>query len=553
MQHITLTRRRRLRAAAVAVLVVASVAALSVTARAAATHHTAGTSVTVDTSSPPNSLDPQSGYTVTAGETDWLVYTPLLTYAHKSGVAGTQVIPGLATSLPKITNGGKTYTLTLRPGLKYSDGSPVAVSDVKFAIQRAIKLNWGAGAFLMPIAGAQAYLNGKASEISGIKADDATRTITFTLSSPVGYFSNVLAFPATAPVPQSTPMTVQTTTMPPGVGPYMFQNVVPNQSYEIVKNPLFASFHIPGIPLGHIDAIKTEIVSNNLTEAEDVLANRVDAFDVGDAVPATLLAQIQSQAKDRFSKETVASTNYFFLNQRIPPFNNVLARQAAAYAIDRGALARLAGGFVTPSCYFIPVGIVGHPTAKCPYPSPNIAKARALLKKAGLMGAPVSVYAMAKSPRQEEGQYYASALAKVGFKPQLKLINPAIYWTTIGNAKTRAQTGMGGQFLDFPAPGDFLLLIDARNIHPVKSNNFGNVDDPWIQKQLIKLEAVPSTKLPTIAKQWAAVDEYQAKKAYTIVWGSSQMVKFFSNRIDFKSAVFHPLFFNDYSSWRLAQ
>jgi peptide/nickel transport system substrate-binding protein len=529
-------------------LVLAGIAAV---AASAATHHRATTSVTVDTSSPPNSLDPQSGYTVSAGEADWLVYTPLLTYAHKSGVAGTQVIPGLATSLPKITNGGKTYTLTLRPGLKYSDGTPVVASDVKFAIQRAIKVNWGASSFLLPIAGAQAYLNGKSTSISGIATNDSTRTITFTLSSPVGDFSNVLAFPATSPVPQNTPMTVQTTKMPVGVGAYTLQNVVPNTSYELVKNPLFAGFHIPGIPVGNIDEIKFQIVSNNLSEAEDVLNNRVDAFDVGDAVPSTLLGQIQSQASDRFAKETVASTNYFFLNQRIPPFNNALAREAAAYAISRSDLARLAGGFVAPSCYFIPVGIVGHPTAPCPYPSPNIAKARALLKQAHLVGAPVTVYAMAKSPRQEEGEYYASALKQVGFNPTVKLVDSAIYWTTIGNAKTRAQTGMGGQFLDFPAPDDFLLLIDARNIHPTNSNNFGNVDDPWIQSQLVKLEAVPSTKLSTIGKQWAAVDAYQAKKAYTIVWGSSQLVKFFSNRIDFASAVFHPLFFDDYSSWRL--
>jgi peptide/nickel transport system substrate-binding protein len=549
MNRFTPARSRRAVAIAATLVLLAGLAAVA--ARAANDRRTAGSSVTVDTSSPPNSLDPQSGYTVSAGEADWLVYTPLLTYAHKSGVAGTKLIPGLATSLPNISNGGKTYTLTLRSGLKYSDGTPVAASDVKFAVERAIKLNWGASSFLLPIAGAQAYLDGKANAISGITANDSTRKIIFKLSTAVGDFSNVLAFPATSPVSQKTPMTVQTTTMPPGVGPYMFSSVVPNTSYEIVKNPRFASFHIPGIPLGHIDSIKTEIVSNNLTEAEDVLANRVDAFDVGDAVPPTLLGQINSQASDRFSKETVASTNYFFLNQRIPPFNNPLARQAAAYAINRGDLARLAGGFVAPSCYFIPVGIVGHPTAPCPYPSPNVAKARALLTKAHLMGAPVSVYAMAKSPRQEEGQYYANALKQVGFKPTLKLVDPAIYWTTIGNAKTRAQTGMGGQFLDFPAPDDFLLLIDARNIHPVKSNNFGNVDDKWIQKRLIALEAVPSTKLQSIDKQWAAVDEYAAKKAYFIVWGSSQLVKFFSNRIDFKSAVFQPLFFNDYSTWSL--
>src|SRR5579885_3090307 len=254
MKRLTPASRWWTAAAAAVLLVVAGLAAM--TARAAATHHGATTSVTVDTSSPPNSLDPQSGYTVSAGEADWLVYTPLLTYAHKNGVAGTKLIPGLATSLPKISSDGKTYTLTLRAGLKYSDGTPVVAGDVKFAIERAIKVNWGASSFLLPIAGAQDYLNGKSTTISGIKTNDATRTIVFKLATPVGDFSNVLAFPATSPVSQKTPMTVQTTTMPAGVGPYILQNVVPNTSYELVKNPLFASFHIPGIPLGNIDQIK---------------------------------------------------------------------------------------------------------------------------------------------------------------------------------------------------------------------------------------------------------------------------------------------------------
>jgi peptide/nickel transport system substrate-binding protein len=309
--------------------------------------------------------------------------------------------------------------------------------------------------------------------------------------------------------------------------------------------------HLPGIPTGHLDRINVHIVSNNLSEAESVLNNQVDAFDVSDTIPATLLAQIQSKAADRFAKEVVSSTSYFFLNQRIPPFDNQLAREAATLAIDRSALARLAGGFVTPSCYFLPVGIPGHPTAPCVYASPNVSKAKALLQQAHLVGTPISVYGFAKSPQQEEAQYYANALQQIGFKVDLKLVNPAIYWTTIGNAKTHPNTGEAGQFLDFPNPSDFYLLLDARSIHPVKSNNFGNVDDPYIQKTLLKLEAVPATKLKSVAKQWTALDVYTAKKAYDITWGSNELVKFFSDRINFKTAVFHPLFFNDWSTWEL--
>ncbi len=239
------------------------------------------------------------------------------------------------------------------------------------------------------------------------------------------------------------------------------------------------------------------------------------------------------------------------MNQDLPPFNNQLAREAAAYAVDRSALSRLAGGFVTPSCYFIPIGIAGHPNAACPYPSPNMKLAKALLAKANLVGAKVSVFGFSSAPQSEEAQYYANALQQAGFNVTLKLISPAIYWTTIGNVQTHADTGEAGQFLDFPNPADFLLLIDARNIHPVNSDNFGNVDDPHIQSTLERLEAVPAANLMSVAGQWAGLDQYATRHADYVVWGSNELIKFLSDRINFKTAVFQPLFFNDYSTWQL--
>ena len=68
-------------------------------------------------------------------------YIPLLTFAHGEGEAGSKVVPGLAESLPKITDGGKTYTLNLAKGVKYSDGTPVKASDFKSSIERMFKLN----------------------------------------------------------------------------------------------------------------------------------------------------------------------------------------------------------------------------------------------------------------------------------------------------------------------------------------------------------------------------------------------------------------------------
>ena len=87
----------------------------------------------------PDYLDPQLSYTAEGWTAMYNTYIPLLTYAHADGEAGSKVIPGLAESLPKITNGGKTYTLNLRKGLKYSDGTPVKASDFTYAVERHVQ------------------------------------------------------------------------------------------------------------------------------------------------------------------------------------------------------------------------------------------------------------------------------------------------------------------------------------------------------------------------------------------------------------------------------
>ena len=129
---------------------------------------------------------------------------------------------------------------------------------------------------------------------------------------------------------------------PPGVGPYMIKNVVPNRRATSSRNPDWTDSTIPGIPAGKVD-INAKIATNTQTEAEQVLNNTADVFDWADQIPPALLPQIKAQAADRFSDEHV-STFYFFLNTQTKPFNNQLAREAVNCALDRSALSRLDGG-----------------------------------------------------------------------------------------------------------------------------------------------------------------------------------------------------------------
>jgi peptide/nickel transport system substrate-binding protein len=513
-------------------------------------------SVTVLMGTAPDSLDPALGISTQSYEATWLVYTGLVTYAHASGTAGTQLVPGLAQSLPKISADGKTYTFTLRKGLLYSDGQAVHASDFIYTIERAIKLGWGNKQFLTGnIVGAEAFDAGKTNTISGLDANDATGVITIKLNAPFGPFLNVLAFPATGLVPSGTPLKPLPNDPPPGVGPYMIANVVPNQSFSLVSNPHWAAETIPGIPSGHVN-VDVKIVSNNQSEAEQVLNNSADVFDSNDSVPGTLLPQIQAQAASRYAQEPTVSTEFFFLNTTTKPFNNPLVREAVNYAIDRRALSRLDSGMLTPACYFLPIGMPGHPTGPCPYGepdvAPNTAKAKELVTQSGLAGTPVTVWSDDHPPHKEYADYYASVLNSIGLKATVKIVASAQYPPTVGNIKNvNPQTGWIAWSQDFPNPIDFYQLLDAESISPTENHNLSQVNDPHIQSELAALGPVPSSKLSTVAARWAALDEYVAQKAYIVVLGYDDVPKFTSQRINFNALVFHPVYGNDWSTLQL--
>jgi peptide/nickel transport system substrate-binding protein len=236
------------------------------------------------------------------------------------------------------------------------------------------------------------------------------------------------------------------------------------------------------------------------------------------------------------------------------PFNNEMARKAAVLAVDRQATSRLASGFITPACYFLPEGIAGHPTGDCAVGSldkPDLAQAKQLVQQSGMAGEKVTVFAQDRSPRKQIAEYWAETLNSIGFKATPKVIADEVYYPTIGNAKTKAQTGTANWIQDFPNPSDFYLLLDKNSIQPTNNQNFSNVDDPAIQTALEKLNPVPATELNRVAKDWETLDRDTAAKTYNVVYGSLAVPQFYSTRINMDSAVFHSTYYNDYSTLQL--
>ncbi|MGH3420706.1 MAG: ABC transporter substrate-binding protein, partial [Streptosporangiaceae bacterium] len=467
-----------------------------------------GGTITIDAGTAPISADQGLDFTTQGTELYSVVNTPLLVFKRAPGAAGAQILPGLAKALPTITNGGKTLTFYLRPGLKYSNGQPIKASDETYALERDLKIPWQAASFVGAyVKGGTAYASGKAKTLSGITTDNATGKIVVNLVTPFAPMTDVFALSGTAPVPSSTPMKNLASTGTIGDGPYKWGPITPNQSYTLIKNPAFNGVPASSVHTGHADKIVYNVNSNVLADAQQVLNNQADVFDPGDTLPASILQQVQTQAKGRYQAIPTNSTFYFFMAVNQKPFSNLYARQAVLAALDLRALSRLDSGFLTPDCHLIPPGITPSSPSTCPFHNPNAAPnmtmAKQLMKKSGMIGQPVTVWGESRSPRKQYVDYFTQVLNSIGFKAQEKIINSSQYFTTIGSPKTKPQAGFADWSQDFPNPWDFMQLFAG---NAGSSLNYGYVNDPYYNKQLVKL--YETTPLSKAQSGWAALDQY---------------------------------------------
>jgi peptide/nickel transport system substrate-binding protein len=492
-------------------------------------------------------LDPGLSYTVQGWSIMWNVYLPLLGYKHVNGPDGATLVPYLAKDLPKVSADGKTYTLTLRDGLKYSDGTPVKASDFPATIKRDYKIDSPGVGFFSNIVGADEFGASKKGEIGGITADDGTGTITIKLKAPQGDFENILATEFAALVPASSPAKDSSTKPLPSTGPYMIQSYKPNKQALVVRNPSFdASLFDGNVPAGNPDKMTIDILGDSGVALSRTLKGQYD-YDFYQP-PVDRLAELQNKYADQIKVYTPANTFYYFMNSRVAPFDNLKVRQAVNYAINREALVRIHGGLATPTQQVLPPTYPQYKKLDL-YPY-NVAKAKQLIKDAGATGADVTIWTSNNTSRHapEAGQYLQSVLKQIGLNAKLKTINAAIYWTTIGNQATKAQIGFADWFQDYPHPLDwFDVLLNGDRITQTHNNNYSNFDNSAVNAKINELKKEPSlTK--KVDDGWAQVDKMVMEQAAWAPYVNEQGIDTFNSDIDLSCYEFHVLYQFDFAT-----
>jgi peptide/nickel transport system substrate-binding protein len=498
----------------------------------------------------PDYLDPALSYTQEGLTAMYDTYIPLLTYARADGQAGGKVVPGLAESMPKISNGGKTYTLTLRKGLKYSDGTPVRASDFKHAIERVLALNSQASASYLSIAGAEKFQKTKKGGISGIKTDDKTGKITIELTAPRGTFTNELGLLYGAPVPGSTPIKNMTANPPPATGPYAITKVEPGRSWSYERNPQWAKNNeklVPEVPSGHVDKIEIKVVTNPSTQVNEVERGSSDWMQT--TIPPDLYNKIKEKYEGtQFRVEPTISNYFFWMNTTKPPFNDLKVRQAVNYALNGEALERIYAGSLKAIQQILPPGMPGYKQFEM-YPH-DMAKAKKLIAEANPSDRNVTVWVDDEPPNNEAAQYYEGVLDKLGFNAKLKEVNAEDYFTLITNQSTPdLDTGWLDWFEEYPHPNNFFEpLLSGESILPVGNTNLSMIDDPKLNAKVRKLSEEPLGAKQEV--EYAQLDREYMEQAPWAPYGTRTVSTFVSSAIDLESVIFNPTFGQSLASFQ---
>lgn len=342
------------------------------------------TAITAGTTDRVTSFDPASAYDYFSIEVINNVFDTLLVYEPVT----TDLMPGLAIEVPTVANGGisadgMTYTYNLRSGVTFHDGTDFNATVMKWSIERVLELN---------IAGSPRFLLDTVGKIESIATPDDS-TVVFTLSEPVSFFNQLMAFSVSAPVSMAA---YNNNTEQPnavgqiiGTGPYELSGYVAGARVVLSRNTayynpgIYASFGIPTIPVEDTVTIELLATATNLKAAVEADTINV-AYRTLNPEDVTDLNSRESALGITVDLGTSPQIRYLVFN--VETYSDVRLRRAIAYLVDRAAIDTLVFSGLSEPLYSMVPGAMPYsqPVFQTEFgASPNVAAANDLLSQMG--------------------------------------------------------------------------------------------------------------------------------------------------------------------------
>jgi len=440
-----------------------------------------GGTIVIGTTDTIASLDSADAYATR----DWEVLKsfgePLLKWVPGSA---DQLVPGIAEALPVASDDGLTWTIKLREGLTFGDGTPVTAEIVASQLTRLLTIS-DTGPNQVGLTLGNPY-------VDSIEAMDE-RTLQFNLPGPIAFFPQLLASAAYIPANPATfpegELVIFPTPPLTGTGPWIVTDIVPDETMTLEPNPNYYG-DAPGV-----DKIIVRQFADPQSMALAVQSGEIDvAWRILGAELATELGDV-----DGLNSVVVPAgpIRYLIINHNLEPTNDPNVRKAIAAAIDRDELADVIfGGAVDPLYSQVPPGFLGANEAFDDlYASPDRDEARAFLEAAGYSEDNKLVLPVWYPPEHYGATTADGVLLIVQQLERTGMIEvdiAAVEWGTYIGAVVGGEeypVSVLGWFFDFPDPENYLQpFIENGGIGTMVTQKDGSLT-PGINQALLDLLA----------------------------------------------------------------
>jgi peptide/nickel transport system substrate-binding protein len=395
---------------------------------------------------------------------------------------GKSVVPGLATGY-QISDDGLSFTLTLRQGTKFSDGSPITVDDVKWSLDRARDPKNGTWNFLLESIDA-IETKGEDTVVLHLKHPDPSLAAALAIfNSSIMPMKQFEATPGATDADKAKAFAEH----PIGSGPFVLDSWQRGTEMVLKRNPYYWQMGEDGKPLPYLDELHFQIIPEDSTRILKLQAGEVDGAEF---IPYARVGELKGDPN--LNMELFPSTKVTYLSLNIRPTlkngkPNLLAdervRQALNYAIDKSALIKIVTFDVgTPMrSYMSSSTPLFHGDA--PAYAFDLDKAKALLKEAGVAdGAEVGAMALAGSADDTATLSTIQQMwAAVGVKLTIEQADNATMVSRYDAADFQVQTGYWTDDI-----GDPTEITSYFAYFPTTESQHSGYNDPTIQDLYVK-------------------------------------------------------------------
>ena len=474
----------------------------------------------VDSPGGVDSMDPAKADDVRSGQLLYETCAQLLNYPDRPGAAGAELVPEVAAALPTISPDGRIYDFTIRPGFRFSPPvrAPVTAQTFKATIERTLdpRMHSPVATELGNIAGARAYMAGRAAHVSGVRARGDRLAIR--LVAPEGDLPTRLAQPAFCAVPPDTPHLSRGVRRIPMAGPYRIADDTPGQGVVLTRNP---SYH--GNRPRRFARIEYAV---GMTSHRAVAEVERGTADYTASVPDSENARLRGRyGDDLYRVQAGSQLDYFAFNTQRPLFADVRTRQAVNFAIDRAALNRLGDEWIPlpqhETDHYIPPGLPGYRDTHVYPVVPDLPQARRLATPRAQNTLILDVCDVSPCPQQ--GEIVKTDLERIGLKVQVKRLPDQILFAREAHPDARWDMAWGGLLPDYRDPSAILndLLSGGAVLPPLANSGFQ-----------ARLEAADRLSGARRYLAYAQLDDDLARNAAPLVaFGNDQSRELLSARV----------------------